>query len=1065
MLFAVHSTNAATVNYYVDPTGTDDVSHGTGTGTDAWATIQYAITNVANPTSDIVIINISGDTYTTNNDDIAINRAFLDLTLQGANASNTIIQSHSDPDSSTVEVFDVESGNNVTFEDLTIRYGRTTASGAAIQASSGDLTIRDCIIYDNDGISSFDSGGISGSGDLTIENSTFYDNSAPYAAVVYWSNGDVVITNSTFFNNDSSVYMGLYFNGIDSFTMTNSIVTQGTSLELQGSFDAYIKNSIIADNQDSYDLEYYNYYGTVYAENTIIGIEDTDGSAPYITNGVDGNIDINDDALSTINISTSLADNSTIYGTQTLAVSAGSSTIDAGSATANNGVSIPGIDQRGAARAGAVDIGPFEYNGVVSGPAVSTLSPADNATGIELDSNLVITFSEAVDAETGGTVSIYKSDDTLIQTFTIPDGGLTGTGTDTITINPTSDLDEQTSFYIQISATAFDDASSNSYAGISDETTWSFTTADETNPTVSTLSPVDDATGIATTANLTITFNENVDAETGGTVSLYKSDDTLIQTFTIPDGGLTGTGTDTITINPTATLSEQTSYYVQISATAFDDSSSNSYAGITDETTWSFTTADETNPAISSLSPADDATGIATTANLVITFDESVDAETGGTVTLYKSDDTLIQTFIIPDGGLTGTETDTITINLTAALSEETSYYVQISATAFDDASSNSYVGIAVETTWSFATADETNPNMTTLSPTDDATSIATNSNIVITFSEAVDAETGNITLYKSDDTQIEQFDVTTDITGSGTDMITINPTSDLDSLTSYYIQIDATAFDDTSSNNYAGIADETTWSFTTIAPTISSQAQNNPNIGRGGYSSGNAPWNIGLQQNNLSDNPVSKKSFQSPALLALKASHLSNKSLVSSFQDVEDHWAKGYINILAEGKVVSGFDDGTKFKPDNAITRAEFLKISIESLYFEDLRKDNNYQNIFSDININEWYAKYVSFAYKKDVISGNKKDNKIFFRPTDKITRSEAIKIIILLQDLKEDKQVILPFSDVPETSWYKPYVAIAFKNNIISGKSPKHFAAGDPLTRAEATKIIFQSLLIQY
>ena len=46
-------------------------------------------------------------------------------------------------------------------------------------------------------------------------------------------------------------------------------------------------------------------------------------------------------------------------------------------------------------------------------------------------------------------------------------------------INPTNDFAESTSYYIQIADTAFDDSSSNSYAGISDKTTLSFTTASD----------------------------------------------------------------------------------------------------------------------------------------------------------------------------------------------------------------------------------------------------------------------------------------------------------------------------------------------------------------------------------------------------------------------------------------------------------------------------------------------------------------------------------------------------------------------------------------------------------
>lgn len=47
-----------------------------------------------------------------------------------------------------------------------------------------------------------------------------------------------------------------------------------------------------------------------------------------------------------------------------------------------------------------------------------------------------------------------------------------------------------------------------------------------------------------------------------------------------------------------------------------------------------------------------------------------------------------------------------------------------------------------------------------------------------------------------------------------------------------------------------------------------------------------------------------------------------------TSFADVGEHWAKGYINALAAKGVINGYEDGT-FRPDNAVTRAEAAKIA----------------------------------------------------------------------------------------------------------------------------------------
>jgi methionine-rich copper-binding protein CopC len=113
---------------------------------------------------------------------------------------------------------------------------------------------------------------------------------------------------------------------------------------------------------------------------------------------------------------------------------------------------------------------------------------------------------------------------------------------------------------------------------------------------------------------------------------------------------------------------------------------------------------------------------------------------------------------------------------------------------------------------------DTTNPTLASASPADDETAVVATKSVVLNFSEKVDAETGNVTLYRtSDSTVVEAISVSgSQVTGSGTSTITVNPTSDLAYTTEYYVLIDATAFDDASSNSYAGISDTTALSFTT---------------------------------------------------------------------------------------------------------------------------------------------------------------------------------------------------------------------------------------------------------
>ena len=105
--------------------------------------------------------------------------------------------------------------------------------------------------------------------------------------------------------------------------------------------------------------------------------------------------------------------------------------------------------------------------------------PADNATGVLIDANIVLNFSEPMDVESGN-IEIYKtSDNSLVETIDVTSSQVTGTGTATITINPSSDFEYNVEYYVLIDSTAFDDGSDASYAGITSTTALSFTVSDD----------------------------------------------------------------------------------------------------------------------------------------------------------------------------------------------------------------------------------------------------------------------------------------------------------------------------------------------------------------------------------------------------------------------------------------------------------------------------------------------------------------------------------------------------------------------------------------------------------
>ena len=340
------------------------------------------------------------------------------------------------------------------------------------------------------------------------------------------------------------------------------------------------------------------------------------------------------------------------------------------------------------------------------------------------------------------------------------------------------------------------------------------------DPTLTSSVPADNATGVAVDATIVLNFSENVDTESGNIT--IKKGNAVIETIDVTDTDrVSGTGTSQITITPSSNFEDLTEFYVLIDPTAFDDADGRSYAGISSTTALSFTTTN-TVPTLTSSVPADNATGVAVDATIVLNFSENVDAESGGTIIIKKtSDDSQVESITVTDTDrVSGSGSSQITITPSSNFDNNTEYYVLISANAFDDSSNGSYAGIPTsKTTLSFTTTNAV-PTLTSSVPADDAPNVERDASIILNFSENVDAETGDIEIYKtSGDVLVETIGVTSSqVTGSGTSEITINPSSNFDSLTEYYVLIDATAFDNSSSGSYAGISSTTALSFTVKA-------------------------------------------------------------------------------------------------------------------------------------------------------------------------------------------------------------------------------------------------------
>jgi methionine-rich copper-binding protein CopC len=239
-------------------------------------------------------------------------------------------------------------------------------------------------------------------------------------------------------------------------------------------------------------------------------------------------------------------------------------------------------------------------------------------------------------------------------------------------------------------------------------------TSDVTAPTVSSFSPADNATGVLLTANLSMTFSENVQKGTGNI--LIKEGGVTTQTIDVTSSAVSVSGA-VVTINP-SNFSYSASVNVEIPSGVIKDLSNNNFAGITNATTWNFTSEsappqDTIAPAISTLSPADNATNVSSTTNLVITFNENIQKGTGNI--LIKEGGVTTQTIDVTNSAVSISGA-VLTIN-PADLTYSASANIEIPAGAIKDLAGNNHAGITSSTAWNFTVQAAPQGNQTYIAP------------------------------------------------------------------------------------------------------------------------------------------------------------------------------------------------------------------------------------------------------------------------------------------------------------------------------------------------------------
>ena len=209
----------------------------------------------------------------------------------------------------------------------------------------------------------------------------------------------------------------------------------------------------------------------------------------------------------------------------------------------------------------------FEGSGdfLVFSPRITSFSPLDGATDVDLNTSIVFTFDQTIYAGVG-TITIRNSSGigTIIESISIGDTSKVSINNQTLTITP-SILPNNVDIYTVLPQGIIVNAISGKSALLD---TYNFTTVDFA---LLSINPPNGTTNVAVTTSLTVTFTSPPERGTG-TIEI-KSGSTSGSTFESFDAAGSGqisiVGNDWI-LTPSSTLGNSTEYFTVIPSGAID---------------------------------------------------------------------------------------------------------------------------------------------------------------------------------------------------------------------------------------------------------------------------------------------------------------------------------------------------------------------------------------------------------------------------------------------------------------------------------------------------------------
>ena len=168
----------------------------------------------------------------------------------------------------------------------------------------------------------------------------------------------------------------------------------------------------------------------------------------------------------------------------------------------------------------------------------------------------------------------------------------------------------------------------------------------------------------------------------------------------------------------------------------------------------------------------------------------------------------------------------------------------------------------------------------------------------------------------------------------------------------------------------------------------------------------------------------------------------------------VHDYYASGKIEIMDNSTPYMG-----SYYPTDVFATFFYRADSIyESLlYYTTEVAHNCPSEIFTDIDVNQWYHEAVDFAVENEIMNGMTATT---FEPEGTLTRAQVATMLYRIFGEQDATGMEEPFADVNESDWFYAAVTWAYNAGIINGMSATTFEPNASITREQLAVMLYRT-----